>query len=1031
MTTMFFYSMCYRCYRKNQESIKYFAGILAMKSCLSCLACWKVDLDDNNDPSTNLTQISSKPTDASSESPSEKVNLSDQDALLARIRTVVDDEHLRQSQSYKVSDCEMMISHVRGAFEARKLAPKLEQFGNALYTIDQFVKGISAMMQAFDSIAQIVWGSFLILLMIAQRFTNLVDTILGSVTTLSKILPRFQIYSEIYPTERIKTCLGDICVCCVEFCAAVSKFLGRRSIVNAIRVSWDPMDQKFKELQRRIEESRRDFVEEVGLHHAKETHDWRKERTPESVKIPCHVINAPENQLFLQRPDIMKRIENHLLPSAHSSPGLPRLKTFLLHGLGGSGKTQLAAKFVYSHWDDYDIVLWAVADTEPGIEGHFLQFAQRLSLPDGGDPTTIRTNVMNWLRDCNYTWLLVFDNVESETLLRKYWPNSARGSVLITSRNRMLAGDLIEEVCVVDSLSDEQGAAMIRLILQRKVSDADQEHVEEVARMLCGLPLALAQMAGYICIHHIPVREFLELYKNGTYNRILAGSTTSLDHQQYQHTLETVWAMSFAKLSDEARTLLRIAVFFAPDSIPNTLFRIETPLSNLSLPPSLQVLHRSHDRLSYNKTRSSLTDQFLMKYNPQEASLSIHREVQKSARRELLNENAEALRTALFGAALVLHHAYPRQSPLGEPIPNWPACETFTKHVLNLLEVYNGEEQVQGEADNRSLVLLTELFCDCGVYLWARGRFPDSERLAHASIKIAEKALEPHDCLRAQPYTLLGCIYLRSEDKKENAVQALETALSIRDENLRIDYLDLGLKPPLHIDIQLANAYSNLGIAAKQMGQFERAAQFHKKALAIKKNRREDCAGFLLALSFHNLGKLCRLQGQIDEAAEYFRKCVDEMNIYKDSQEMMPRQGVWLCSLAEVEETLGRMAEAELHFSQSLQILKDGVGDSLDTGMASLRFGVFKFRAGKFEEAEVLFKDARKIFRNSSLLSQNKLACSFYWLGRTYTQLGKVQDANETYRKASVLYQDITGKQISCREVADELDKYEALLSDD
>ncbi|KAK7402709.1 hypothetical protein QQX98_011531 [Neonectria punicea] len=134
------------------------------------------------------------------------------------------------------------------------------------------------------------------------------------------------------------------------------------SAVNVIRLSWKPVDRKFQHLQKKIEDAGRSFKEEVSLHHAKETHELRKEGPPKKANIPCRIIPSAHNRLFFPRLSIKKQIEDHLLPTKSAS--IADLKAFLLHGLGGSGKTQLAVKFAYSHWNDYDINIWAVAATE-------------------------------------------------------------------------------------------------------------------------------------------------------------------------------------------------------------------------------------------------------------------------------------------------------------------------------------------------------------------------------------------------------------------------------------------------------------------------------------------------------------------------------------------------------------------------------------------------------------------------------------------------------------------------------------------
>ncbi|UPK99706.1 hypothetical protein LCI18_010641 [Fusarium solani-melongenae] len=315
---------------------------------------------------------------------------------------------------------------------------------------------------------------------------------------------------------------------------------------------------------------------------------------------------------------------------------------------------------------------------------------------------------------------------------------------------------------------------------------------------------------------------------------------------------------------------------------------------------------------------------------------------------ELLDGDPENLRAALFGTVQVLYNAYPRQCPLGKAMPNWPTCQQYTTHVFHLLNLYETETKIREVADTTSLTLLTELLCDCGAYLFAKCLFEDSERLTRASIEIAEKVLEAHDCLRAQPYALTGTISLRSENRRDEAVKSLELALHIYEENIRVDCKDT--EPPLHINTQLANAYNNLGSAAKLMGDLGEAARLYQKAIEIEERRRDHCAGFLPALSLHDVGKLHHLQRYIEEAAKFFSECNSEMSIYEDDQEMKAWQAVWLYSLAKTEANISRLKDAELHANESLQTLKSVMDEALET-TACLRSDALKCEAKKPEEA--------------------------------------------------------------------------------
>ena len=57
--------------------------------------------------------------------------------------------------------------------------------------------------------------------------------------------------------------------------------------------------------------------------------------------------------MFTGRNDILKRLAEYLNPSI-SSLTLRQQRIFVLYGLGGSGKTQIMAKFVDEFGDEYD-----------------------------------------------------------------------------------------------------------------------------------------------------------------------------------------------------------------------------------------------------------------------------------------------------------------------------------------------------------------------------------------------------------------------------------------------------------------------------------------------------------------------------------------------------------------------------------------------------------------------------------------------------------------------------------------------------
>lgn len=73
-------------------------------------------------------------------------------------------------------------------------------------------------------------------------------------------------------------------------------------------------------------------------------------------------------------------------------------RSFALCGLGGVGKTQTALNYVFEHMEDFQVVLWAHADTRRKLLEDFGGFAVELGLTKQGDSDhTGRDLLKKWL----------------------------------------------------------------------------------------------------------------------------------------------------------------------------------------------------------------------------------------------------------------------------------------------------------------------------------------------------------------------------------------------------------------------------------------------------------------------------------------------------------------------------------------------------------------------------------------------------------------------------------------------------------
>jgi hypothetical protein len=149
----------------------------------------------------------------------------------------------------------------------------------------------------------------------------------------------------------------------------------------------------------------------------------------------------------------MAELERALLPQRRNK----RQKVYVVHGLGGIGKTQLAVEFARQHHRRFSSVFWLNGSSEDSLKQSVAACASRIpveqvsessraySTGDGSNIDAVVAEVMGWLAQPENTdWLMVFDNVDREHDgdvpdplaydVRQYFCGADHGSILITTR---------------------------------------------------------------------------------------------------------------------------------------------------------------------------------------------------------------------------------------------------------------------------------------------------------------------------------------------------------------------------------------------------------------------------------------------------------------------------------------------------------------------------------------------------------------------------------------------------------------------
>ncbi len=329
------------------------------------------------------------------------------------------------------------------------------------------------------------------------------------------------------------------------------------------------------------------------------------------------------------------------------------LVTQAITGLGGVGKTQLAARYVQQHGDEYDVVAWIHADD--GGAADLGELAITLGLPVAERTPPERAAIaLAWLGGCQERWLLVLDNLPGPEDLDAACPAGGNGRVLITSRNQELKA--VAPGPRVD-VFDEDTAT--RYLIDRTGRTGEQDDARALARALGGLPLALSH-AGAYCARRTTFREYIGMLRDLPPRELYDRSPEAF----YRQTVASVWQPSIAAAVEQAplaRDVLTMAAFLAPDRIPLAL------LDALIDPADSRERKRLTDAIDALERYSLIT--------LDGERMSVHPLLQAIAREDA---SARERQRAVESAVKALTDAMPADA---QDPQSWPVFEQVLGHV--------------------------------------------------------------------------------------------------------------------------------------------------------------------------------------------------------------------------------------------------------------------------------------------------------------------------------------------------------------
>jgi len=194
---------------------------------------------------------------------------------------------------------------------------------------------------------------------------------------------------------------------------------------------------------------------------------------------------------FVPRPEVMAQLKARLIGRQMLTG---TLVLGAIHGLGGIGKTTLAAAFSHDPETTQsfpDGVLWATLGQQPDVPSLLGDWIRAL-----GDHTINLTTMDASSRHLQTllqrkTMLLVLDDAWNAENVRPFLTSGHKCRILVTTRKPSVADDLNADTYQLDTMSPEDALELFSRRLNRRLEGAEKIQASIVAEDVGFLPLAL------------------------------------------------------------------------------------------------------------------------------------------------------------------------------------------------------------------------------------------------------------------------------------------------------------------------------------------------------------------------------------------------------------------------------------------------------------------------------------------------------------------------------------------------------------
>ncbi|CAG7822748.1 unnamed protein product, partial [Allacma fusca] len=352
----------------------------------------------------------------------------------------------------------------------------------------------------------------------------------------------------------------------------------------------------------------------------------------------------PERSLYFQgRKDEISEI--HQAVQVCQTQTHSFLRTIVIQGFGGIGKSETVRAYIYQFRTTYDYIVWFDAQTEISLNFSFKRLAAVLELPFKSKANI--PNIYQKLANTYNCGIFIFDNAERlETEnngigIKEYMHTDyldKKPIIIVTSRNGTNAWDAIKtkiKIISLDCLPYEDTCLCLKKYLKidkKTLPPSLEESICSIAKSLEGYPLALSlvsttmgKLADDISLEEIQsqVGGYMELLKIVPIKEIY-------DESDYQERFNLIFEATTKKLQSDkngstAIDLLAIMSYLDPDGITRKLLYAIFSCKFYDSEERFEINGRD-----FTHAMKLLQGSFMVKIDKE--CLNVHRLIQKSAR---------------------------------------------------------------------------------------------------------------------------------------------------------------------------------------------------------------------------------------------------------------------------------------------------------------------------------------------------------------------------------------------------------------